>query len=164
VARWGDPTEPPHSAPYPFPPVPDEPTRRRSARRKLRRAGPARPGPLPLGVDHRRLAERRGTTWDAFPNTRGGKMDAESCALAGRWKHPNVTLLTGARVTRLLAEGRRVTGVEVIREGKAGDDLTAPLVCLAAGAVMSSALLLASADAATRAALPTAPIRSAAIS
>ncbi|MBE2278508.1 MAG: GMC family oxidoreductase [Rhodobacteraceae bacterium] len=140
-----DPTEPPHSAPYPFPPVPDEPPVA-LLRRKLAEQG-LHPGPLPLGVDIVQWLKGGATTWDAFPNTRGGKMDAESCALARALEYPNVTLLTGARVTRLQAEGRRVTAVDYIREGKAGT-ISAPLVCLAAGAVMSSALLLASADAA----------------
>ncbi len=138
-----DPTEPPHSAPYPFPPVPDEPDiatlRAAFAAQGLRVAA------LPLGVDIDAWLKRAPTTWDAFPDTTGAKSDAESCGLAEALKHPNVTLMTGARVTRLIAEGRRVTGVEVERAG-ARDVLTAPVICLCAGAILTSALLLASAN------------------
>jgi len=140
----GDPTEPPHSAPYPYPPVPDEPDIA-----ELRRAFAAQglhPSALPLGVDIDRWLARAPTTWDAFPDSTGAKSDAESCALAEALRHPNVTLLTGTKVERLLAEGRRVTGVEVT--GPQGrTTLTAGTVCLCAGAVMTAALLLASANA-----------------
>lgn len=142
-AGSGDPTEPPHSAPYPFPPIPDE-----SDIAALRAAFAAQglhPTPLPIGLDLDAWLKRAPTTWDAFPCTTGAKSDAESCGLAEALKHPNVTLLTGAKVTRLLAEGRKVTGVEVERNGTR-EVMTAPLVCLCAGAVMSSALLLASAN------------------
>lgn len=140
-----DPTEPPHSAPYPVPPVPDEPPIA-MLREKLAAQG-LHPGPLALGVDIDLWLKGGATTWDAFPNTRGGKMDAETCALSRALEHPNVTLLTGARVTRLIADATRIIGVEFTRNGVT-DTVSAPLVCLCAGAVMSSALLLASADAA----------------
>lgn len=137
----GDPTEPAHSAPYPFPPVPDEPDITR-----LRHSFTAQGlhvSALPLGVDIDRWLARAATTWDAFPDTTGAKSDAESCGLAEALRHPNVTLLTGTRVVRLLSDGRRVTGVEVDRNG-VREVMTAPVVCLCAGAVMSAALLLAS--------------------
>lgn len=137
-----DPTEPARSAPYPFPPLPDEPDIA-----TLRRAFTAQglhPSPLPLGVDLDRWLARAPTTWDAFPDTTGAKSDAESCALAEALKHPNVTLMTGTRAIRLIAEGRRVTGVQVERAGSR-ETLTAPVVCLCTGAILSAALLLASA-------------------
>jgi choline dehydrogenase-like flavoprotein len=139
----GDPTEPPRSAPYPFPPVPDEPDiatlRRAFAAQGLHVTA------LPLGVDIDRWLARAPTTWDAFPDTTGAKMDAETAALAEALRHPNVTLMTGARAVRIIAQGRRVTGVEVERAG-AHEVIPAPLLCLSAGAVMSAALLLASAS------------------
>lgn len=135
-----DPTEPEHSAPYPFPPVPDE-AEIAVLRRKFIEQG-LHPSSLPLGVDIDQWLKGGATTWDAFPNTRGGKMDAETCALARALEYPNVTLRTGARVTKLLADATRVTGVEV----NGTEQLSAPLVCLCAGAVVSAALLLASAD------------------
>lgn len=139
-----DPTEPRHSAPYPFPPVPDEPDI--AALRKAFAAQGLHVSSLPLGVDIEAWLKRAPTGWDAFPCTTGAKSDAESCGLAEALKHPNVTLMTGTRVTRILAEGRRVTGVEVDRAG-GRETLTAPVVVLAAGAILSSALLLASANA-----------------
>ncbi len=140
----GDPTEPARSAPYPFPPVPDEPDIA-----ELRRALTAQGlhvGCLPLGVDLDQWLARAQTTWDAFPDTTGAKSDAESCGLAEALRHPNVTLLTGTKAVRLVTQGRRITGVEVERNGQR-EVRTAQIVCLCAGAVMSAALLLASANA-----------------
>lgn len=138
-----DPTEPPHSAPYPFPPVPDEPDI--AALRQALAAQGLTPTSLPLGIDLDRWLTRAPTTWDAFPDTTAAKSDAESCGLAAALQHPTVRLLTGTRATRLLAAGRRVTGVEVT--GPRGPrTLNAPIVCLCAGAVMTAALLLASAN------------------
>lgn len=139
----GDPTEPPHSAPYPFPPVPDEPDI--AALRRAFTAQGLHVSALPLGVDIDAWLQRARTGWDAFPCTTGAKSDAESCALAEALRHSNVTLQTNTKVTRLLSDTRRVTGVEVERAGR-GETLAAPLVVLSAGAILSSALLLASAN------------------
>jgi choline dehydrogenase-like flavoprotein len=95
-------------------------------------------------VDIDAWLKRAKTGWDAFPCTTGAKSDAESCALAEALKHPNVTLRPDES-HRLLAEGRRLTGVEVERFGTR-ETLSAPVVVLAAGAILSSALLLASAN------------------
>jgi choline dehydrogenase-like flavoprotein len=140
----GDPTEPPRSVPYPFAPVPDEPDI--AALRAAFGAQGLHVSALPLGVDIDAWLKRAPTTWDAFPDTTGAKSDAESCGLAEALRFPNVELVTGTRVVRLLAEGRRVTGVEVERDGQR-EVISAPVVCLCAGAVMSAALLLASASA-----------------
>lgn len=139
-----DPTEPPHSGGYPHPPVPDEPAIA-DLRRRLARAG-LHPSSLPLGVDLERWLEHGRTPWDAFPDTTGGKMDAETAGLAQALRHPNVTLIENARVRRLLAgEGGRIAGAEVERDGRP-ETIAAPVVALCAGAVNSAALLLASAD------------------
>ena len=136
-----DPTEPAHSGHYPFPPVPDEPAIA-DLRQRLRRVG-LHPASLPLGVDIDRWLAHGATPWDAFPDTCGGKMDAETVGLAHALQHPNVTLRTGARVARLEAGADgRITGVVLTN----GEVLTAPVVALAAGAVMSAVLLLASAS------------------
>lgn len=138
-----DPTEPPHSEPYPFGPVPDEPDIA-DLRARLAATG-LHPASLPLAVDLDRWLDRARTPWDAFPDTTGGKIDAESGGLRTALRHDNVTLRTGARVTRMIAgDGNRITHVELAT----GETLQAPLVVLAAGAVQSAALLLASADAA----------------
>jgi choline dehydrogenase-like flavoprotein len=137
-----DPTEPPHSGAYPFPPVPDEPTIA-DLRTRLRRAG-VTPAALPLGVDLEAWLARAPTPWDAFPDTTGAKCDAESTGLAAALRHPNVTLETGARVTRLAADATgRITAVDYL-QGRAERRLTPGLVILSAGAVNSAALLLRS--------------------
>ena len=135
-----DPSEPRHSGGYDFPPVPDEPSVA-DLRRRLQGVG-LHPASLPLGVDIQRWLAKGLTPWDAFPNTCGGKMDAETIGLAYALQHPNVTLSTGTRVVRLLAAAGRITGVQL----DSGETLTAPVVVLCAGAVQSAALLLASAD------------------
>ncbi|WP_181703781.1 GMC oxidoreductase [Chthonobacter albigriseus] len=139
-----DPTEPPHSAPYPHPPVPDEPAIA-IVRERMARAG-LRPFSLPLGVDIERWLKRASTPWDAYPNTDFGKSDAETCGLKAALKDPDISLVTGARVTRLVAgAGGQITAVEYEKGGEV-HRLTPKLVVLAAGAVQSAALLLASAD------------------
>ena len=64
--------------------------------------------------------QRAKTPWDAFPDARTGKMDAESCGLAAALAHPNVELRTSARVERLIMapDGRRIAGVECVRGGE----------------------------------------------
>lgn len=136
-----DPTEPAHSGDYAFGPVPHEPDMLDLCRR-LQAQG-LHPSALPLGVDIDLWLKGGAQTFDGFPNTRGGKMDAESIGLAQALRHPNVTLLTGAKVTRLLTEGRQVTGVAFEKDGVA-QVISAALVCLCAGAVKSATLLLAS--------------------
>lgn len=140
-ALGDDPTEPPHSGTYPHPPVPDEPAIADLRRRLL--AQGLHPASLPLGVDIAAWLKGGATGWDAYPGCRPGKMDAETVGLAQALAHPNVTLRTGARVRRLIAAGDRIEAVEL--EG--GERIPSPVVVLAAGAVNSAALLLASADA-----------------
>lgn len=132
-----DPTDPPHDG-YGFPPVPHEPDIADLAVR-LTKAG-LHPSPLPLAVDLERWLSRAQTPWDAFPDTTGGKLDAESAALVVALAHPNVTLRTGLDVRRVEVEGDRVTGL-LTSAGR----LTAPRIVLAAGAVHTAALLLRSA-------------------
>ncbi|MEP6267798.1 MAG: GMC family oxidoreductase [Paracoccaceae bacterium] len=136
-----DPSEPAHSSPYPLPPVPDEPVIA-DLRTRMLSAG-LHPSSLPLGVDLDRWMARAQTPWDAFPDTTGGKMDAETCGLSTALKHDNVTLRTGCRVTRLtLGQNENIQGVEL----ETGESIAAKIVVLAAGAVQSAALLLASAN------------------
>ena len=140
----GDPTEPPHSAPYPHPPVPDEPAIA-EVRARMAAAG-LTPFSLPLGVDVERWLKRALTPWDAYPNTDFGKSDAESCGLRAALRDPDVRLETGATVTRLVAgQGGRIEAVEYVKDGETRR-LTPKLVVLSAGAVQSAALLLSSAD------------------
>lgn len=136
-----DPTEPSHSTPYPHPPLADEPPI--AALRKRLSAQGLSPASLPLGVDLPKWLDRAQTPWDAFPDTTGGKMDAETAALGAALAHRNVALRTGAMVTRLLAgTNGAISAVELA----SGERLHAPVVVLAAGAIQTAALLLASAD------------------
>src|ERR1700689_3810872 len=138
-----DPTEPAHSAPYPFGPVPDE-TAIGKVRERLKRVGP-HPSPLPLGVDLDKWLKRAKTPWDAFPDTGTGKMDAETCGLDKALAYDNVELRENALVERLLMgpDGKRTSGVEVSIAGER-KAISAKIVILAAGAVNSAALLLTS--------------------
>jgi choline dehydrogenase-like flavoprotein len=148
--RGEDPTEGPSSAPYPFPAVSHEPRIQRLSD-DLERAG-FHPFHAPCGV--RLLEDRmpaspciRCATCDGFPCLVLAKSDAEVLGIRPALEHPNVTLVTGAEVTRLQtdASGRTVTGVEVVHEGERvivrGD-----IVVVAAGAANSAKLFLASAS------------------
>jgi len=138
-----DPTEPLHSDPFPFAPVPDEPAIA-TVRTRLQKAG-AHPFSLPLGVDIERWLSGGATGWDGYPDTRSGKMDAETCGLATALAHDNVELITGARVTGLEPdpENGRIAAVTYERNGTT-HRLTPGIVVLCAGAVQSAALLLKS--------------------
>jgi choline dehydrogenase-like flavoprotein len=140
-----DPTEPDHSTPYPFPPVPDEPAIA-AVRERLKRVG-LHPFSLPLGVDIDKWLRRGRTPWDAFPDTDTGKMDAETCGLRQALRHDNVALETGARVIRLETDGagKRVENVVYQKDGEMRR-LAPKTVALAAGAVNSALILLGSAN------------------
>lgn len=138
-----DATEPRHDAPYPFPPVPDEPAIRR-VRERLRKAG-VHPFSLPLGVDIDRWLAAGETGWDGYPDQRCGKMDAETCGLAAALTHNNVELVSGARVTGLKVgtDNRRISEISYEKDGV--EHLMRPrIVALCAGAVQSAVLLLES--------------------
>jgi len=150
-ATGEDPTEPVHSAPYPFAPIADEPAIAR-VRERLKSQG-IHPASLPLGIDLELWLKHGKTPWDAHPDAFTGKMDAETCALTAALRHPNVQLKTGSRVTRLLTgTGGRISAVEFEHGGKT-ERLSPKLVILSAGAVQSAALLLRSADSADPAGL-----------
>ena len=139
-----DPTEPEHSASYPHPPVPDEPAIA-AARERLRKVG-LHPFSLPLAIDIGRWLDHAKTPWDAYPDTRTGKFDAETAALALALEQPAVTLVTGAMVERLLLDrdGRRIAGAEYVKDGERVV-IRAGTVVLSAGAINSAAILLRSA-------------------
>lgn len=148
--RGVDPTEPPASAPYPHPPVSHEP-RLQQLHEDFARQG-VHPFHVPLGI---MLDERnprtspciRCLTCDGHPCLVQAKSDAQVCCVDPALRHPNVTLLTGARVTHLTtdASGRTVTGVHVERDG-VPETYRGDLVVVACGAINSAALLLRSAN------------------
>src|SRR6185503_18376567 len=149
-ARGEDPTEPPASAPYPFPPVSHEP-RIQQLSDDLAAAG-LRPFHAPCGV---RLLEAdppnshcvRCATCDGFPCLVHAKSDAEVLGVRPALAHANVTLLTDAEAVRLEtnAGGTTVTGV-VVEHGGERETHTADLVVVSCGAANSARLLLASAS------------------
>jgi choline dehydrogenase-like flavoprotein len=149
-ARGEDPTEPPASAPYPFPAVSHEP-RIQQLSDDLAAAG-HRPFHAPCGVrlhepDMAYSACVRCATCDGFPCLVHAKSDAEVMAVRPALEHRNVTLMTNAEAVRLEtnAKGTGVTGVVVDRAGER-ETLTADLVVVSCGAANSARLLLASAS------------------
>ena len=148
-ARGEDPTEPPASAPYPFPAVSHEPRIQQLAD-DLAAAG-RHPFHAPCGVmlDEANMPFGRCvrcSTCDGFPCLVHAKSDAEVLAVRPALEHPNVTLLTNADAVRLEtnATGSAVTGVVVDREG-ARETYAADIVVVSCGAANSARLLLASA-------------------
>ncbi len=148
--RGSDPTEPPASAPYPHPPVSHEP-RIQQLSDDLARLG-LRPFPVPLGImlderDRRTSPCIRCATCDGHPCLLGAKADAQVVAVDPALRRGNVTLLTGALVSRLETSpsGREVTQIVVERQG-AREVYAADIVVVAAGAINSAALLLRSAN------------------
>ncbi|MTI44809.1 choline dehydrogenase-like flavoprotein [Roseibium hamelinense] len=134
--------EPGRTFPYPHAPVPDEPSIA-EARERLRATGLS-PFSLPLGVDIAAWTAKRRTTFDGFPDTRSGKMDAETCGLATARSNPNFELRTNARVVRLEAcSNGRIERVVALVNGEE-QKFSPKIVVLAAGAIQSAALLLAS--------------------
>lgn len=141
-----DPTEPPRSGPFPHPPVPHEPVMQ-WVHEGLQRQG-LHPFPMPLAIDLGLPGGKcvRCNTCDAFPCQVGAKGDGETCLIDPVLRHPNVTLQTGSRVTRLLADdvGRKIVAAEVACGGTT-ELVRAPLFVLSAGAIQSAVLLLCSA-------------------
>jgi choline dehydrogenase-like flavoprotein len=149
-ARGEDPTEPPASAPYPFPPVSHEPRIQRLSD-DLATAG-FHPFHAPCGVmmDESNMPYSkcvRCYAMDGWPCPVQGKSDAEVIAVRPALEHPNVTLLTKAEALRLLTNeaGTTVTGV-VVDHGGERETFEAPIVVVSCGAANSARLLLASAN------------------
>ena len=145
-----DPTEPPRSGPFPYPAVSHEP-RIQQLHDDLVRAG-HRPFHLPVGIDLDESDPEAGrcircNRFDGFPCLTDGKADAHVLCVRPALKHPNVTLRTHARVTRLEpdASGRSVKRVVVERRG-GEESYSADIVVVSCGAVNSAALLLRSAS------------------
>ncbi len=150
--RGEDPTEPPTSGPFPYPPVSHEP-RIRALSETFRNEG-LHPFHLPLGI---LLDEKNGKAtptsicircdmFDGYPCLLNGKADAQViCVDPTLAAHPNLTLLTNAYVSKLEtdASGRSVTGVRVTREGN-DERYSADIVVVACGALSSALLLLRS--------------------
>ncbi|UCI09130.1 GMC oxidoreductase [Mesorhizobium sp. B1-1-8] len=138
-----DPTEPFHSIPYAFKPVPDEPPIAR-ARAELKGLG-LHPASLPLGVDIDTWLREGKTGWDAFPNTGHGKIDAQTGPLTAALADADIKLETGAYVDYLEAapDGKSIAAIHYT-QGGSRKKLAPKLVILSAGAVNSAVILLRS--------------------
>ena len=149
--RGADPTEPRSNNQYPFPPLQHEPSMQ-ELYNSISSLG-YNPFPLPLAV---RLGENgktgsspiRLSNFDGFPDPTEAKADAQVVTLRQALKLPNVTLVPGARVDRLVTDksGKRISTVEVTKDGEK-IILEGNIVVLAAGAVNSASILLRSASA-----------------
>ena len=121
--RGVDPTEPPASAPYPFPPVSHEPRIQQIAD-DLAAAG-YHPFHAPCGVmlDESNMPYStcvRCANCDGFVCPLAAKADAEVLGVRPALKHDNVTLLTNAKVVKLDTNpaGTVVTSVIAERDGR----------------------------------------------
>jgi len=152
--RGEDPNEPPSSSPFPYPPVSHEPAIQ-ALSESLTQDG-LHPFHLPLGI---LLDEKNGKptstsicircdAFDGFPCLLNGKADAQvMCVDPALKAHSNLTLLTGAYVSRLEtdATGKSVTAVHVMRDGQQ-ERYSADIVVVACGALSTALLLLRSAS------------------
>ena len=142
-----DPSEPPASAPYPFPPVSHEP-RIQQLSDDLARAG-YHPFHAPCGI---MLNEQnmpfsaciRCRDCDGFPCLVHAKSDAEMAGVRPALQYPNVTLLTNARAIKLNTNANGTAVTEVVVEHDGGQELYhGDIVIVSAGAANSAKLLLA---------------------
>ncbi len=145
-----DPTEPPSSGPFPYPPVSNEP-RIQKIFDDLKTAN-YHPFSAPCAI---MLNEKnppqsrcvRCQTCDGFPCLVQAKADAEMVGVRPALEYPNVTLITNARALQLKTnpQGNAVTEVEVEINGKL-ENIGADIVVVACGAANSAKLLLMSAN------------------
>jgi choline dehydrogenase-like flavoprotein len=147
-----DPTEGAWSRQYPWPPVSNEP-RIEQIFHDLQSGG-YHPFPAPCGIlldeaDRDASLCIRCATCDGYPCLVHAKADADIIAVRPLLGLPNVTLVTGAEVTRLETDprGRTVTSVVVDRGGNGREEVySANIVVLAAGAANTAKILLRSAS------------------
>ena len=148
--RGVDPTEPPASEPYPFPPVSHEP-RIQQLSDDFARVG-LKPFHVPLGImldekNPRTSRCIRCDTCDGHPCLVHAKADTQLVCVDPAVEQPNVSLITNAYVERLETSpsGREVTKV-VVKHNGAREEYAANIVVVSCGAVNSAALLLRSAN------------------
>ena len=148
--RGEDPTEPPASAPYPFPPVSHEPRIQRLFDDLARVDLHPFHSPSGIMLDEAEPAFSRCircATCDGFPCLVHAKADADVIGVRPSLRHTNVTLLRNAVVRRLETDesGRRVTSVVADVDGEE-QRFSGAVVVVSAGAANSAKLLLASAS------------------
>lgn len=148
--RGLDPTEPPCSEPYPYPPVSHEP-RIQQLYDDLKSAN-YHPFPAPCAImldeaDPPQSRCIRCQTCDGFPCLVQAKADAEMVAVRPALEHQNVTLLTHARALKLNtnSSGQSIVSVDAEVDGHL-ETFTGGIVVVSCGAANSARLLLMSAN------------------
>src|ERR1700733_9232497 len=147
-----DPTEPFHSAKYPYPAFSNEP-RMQTIEDDVRKLG-IHTFPVPLGLKRDAadpMASKcvRCDTCDGYPCLVHAKSDADINCIRQIMHLPNVTLITQAKVTRLLtnATGTTVDAVEAeLDESGKKTTFSRDIIAVCCGAINSAALLLLSAN------------------
>jgi len=145
-----DPTEPPRSESFPYPPLKNEP-RIQQLYEDFQKCG-HHPFPLPIGV---KMGEDKNYPqpeyhiglFDGFPDPTESKADSHVIAINPILEKDNVTLKINCYVSTLVTDpsGRKVTEVHVDEEGQ-DQVYCADYVIVSCGAINSAALLLRSAN------------------
>jgi len=139
-----DASDPPRSAPFPYPAIPHEPYVSQLAER-LKRLGYS-PAGLPIGADLQANGRCiRCGTCDGFPCKLHAKADADIRCVRPAVATGNLTLKTRTFVRRLIADakGRHVEAAEIEKDGQV-ERVQGQLFVVSGGAVNSAALLLRS--------------------
>jgi choline dehydrogenase-like flavoprotein len=137
----GDPTEPPRSAPYPYPPIPHQGVIA-SLVERLQADGMA-VSHIPRGIDRREGGRCvLCATCDGYYCRLDAKMDAEIACIRPALATGNVTLLTNTECLRVLVSpgSNKATGVQ-LRRGTVESTVYAGSVAVCAG-IMETAPLL----------------------
>ena len=92
-------------------------------------------------IDDFNLGDNEGSAYFEVNQRRGRRWSAARGFLKPILKRPNLRLMTGAHVERILFEGRRATGLRYGRDGLSHDARARREVILAAGAIGSPQLL-----------------------
>ncbi len=154
-AAGEDPTDGPRSGAYPYPPVEHE-SRIQQLSDDLTKLG-LHPSHLPIGVmldqgdDGKAVHSStciRCDRVDGFPCLVGGKADAQTVCVDPALVHPNLELVTNAKVERLEtdASGRQVTAVVATMADGSEVRFSGDVVVVSCGALNSALLLLRSAN------------------
>jgi choline dehydrogenase-like flavoprotein len=154
-AAGEDPTDGPRSGDFPYPPLKHEP-RIQQLSDDLEALG-LHPSHLPIGVMLDQDADGnavhtsrciRCDRVDGFPCLVNGKADAQTVCVDPALAHPNLELVTNARVDRLEtdASGRQVTAVVATMADGSEARFSGDVVVVSCGALNSALLLLRSAN------------------
>jgi choline dehydrogenase-like flavoprotein len=137
----GDPTEPPRSSPYPYPPIAHQGFMKDLAERLHRRG--ASVGHIPRGLDYREGGKCvLCATCDGYYCRLDAKMDAEIACVRPAIATGHVTLMTHTECRRVLLspDGKRATGVR-LRRGATEFTVSAASVAVSAGVLETPVIL-----------------------